>query len=569
MDNQRLFTWGLFGLMLFVCWNAWQIDYGPKPPSAPVETTAAAGPESVATIPGERTEAPAIGNSLPEVAQQSVADTPVAAANAATTASRDTIRVQTDVLDVTIDLVSGDIVGAVLKKYPVDKKREDDLVTLLAPSGTQSGRFQTGLIFNGQSDGSPTHFVQYQAAKRDFTLADGTESLAVPLTWQAANGATVTKEFVFHRGLYQVDLTFSVNNSTAEAINAVPYGRIVRQAVVPERSMVDVDTYSFTGPVTFDGDTYDKHDIDDLQDGDQVSFSTANGWIAAIQHHFVVALVPEPSNAWNYKVSADQNDFLVGAIGNAAAIDIAAGSSSSLPMTLFVGPKLQSQLAAIAPKLKLTVDYGILTLLAQPLFWLLEKVHELVKNWGVAIILATFLIKLAFYRLTAASGRSMAKMRELQPRLKKLQERYADDRQALSREMMDLYKKEKINPAAGCLPLLIQMPFFLAFYWVLLESVEMRQAPFMLWINDLSSRDPFFVLPLLMGVAMFFQQKLNPAPADPIQAKVMSFLPVVFTVFFAFFPAGLVLYWLTNTLLSIAQQWRINKLVHAEQAARA
>jgi YidC/Oxa1 family membrane protein insertase len=233
------------------------------------------------------------------------------------------------------------------------------------------------------------------------------------------------------------------------------------------------------------------------------------------------------------------------------------------PVQLFVGPKLQDQLAATGNELELTVDYGMLTILAQPLFWLLSKVHSFVNNWGLSIILVTLLIKLAFYKLTQASGRSMAKMRKLQPRMKALQERFKDDRQALSQAMMELYKREKVNPAAGCLPILIQMPFFFAFYWVLIESVEIRQAPFMLWITDLSSRDPFFVLPLLMGAAMLMQTRLNPAPPDPVQAKVMQIMPVAFTALFAFFPAGLVLYWLTNTALSILQQWRINKVIEA------
>jgi YidC/Oxa1 family membrane protein insertase len=234
-----------------------------------------------------------------------------------------------------------------------------------------------------------------------------------------------------------------------------------------------------------------------------------------------------------------------------------------LTENFFVGPKLQTQLKELAPELPLTVDYGILALLAQPLFWLLQQVHDFVGNWGWAIIIVTFLIKLTFYKLTEASGRSMAKMRKLQPRLQALQERYKDDRAALSQHMMELYKREKVNPAAGCLPMLIQIPFFIAFYWVLLESVEMRQAPFALWITDLSARDPYFVLPLLMGIAMFVQQKLNPAPPDPIQAKVMTILPVMFTGFFAFFPSGLVLYWLTNSVLSVIQQWNINRKMAA------
>jgi YidC/Oxa1 family membrane protein insertase len=262
-------------------------------------------------------------------------------------------------------------------------------------------------------------------------------------------------------------------------------------------------------------------------------------------------------------------DTSVASLIRSPSLIVSSGSEFTFETSAFVGPKLQSQLEQLDESLKLTVDYGWLTIISQPLFWLLSKVHLFLGNWGLSIILVTILIKMAFYKLTEASGRSMAKMREIQPRMKALQDRYKDDRQALSQAMMELYKREKVNPAAGCLPILIQMPFFLAFYWVLLESVEMRQAPFALWITDLSSRDPYFILPIIMGAAMLFQQRLNPAPADPVQAKVMQIMPIMFTGFFAFFPSGLVLYWVTNTLLSIAQQWYINKVVHEEAAARS
>jgi YidC/Oxa1 family membrane protein insertase len=285
-----------------------------------------------------------------------------------------------------------------------------------------------------------------------------------------------------------------------------------------------------------------------------------------IQHHFLIAAVPPAEGDYRYSVSAKDNVAISSTIGPVRTVS--PGTEQQFVTSLFIGPKLQNQLEQITETLKLTVDYGWLTILSQPLFWVLNKVHSVVGNWGFAIILVTTLIKALFYKLTQASGRSMAKMREIQPRMKALQDRYKDDRQALSQAMMELYKREKVNPAAGCLPILIQMPFFLAFYWVLLESVEMRQAPFMLWITDLSSRDPYFILPLIMGAAMFFQQKLNPAPADPVQAKVMQIMPVMFTGFFAFFPSGLVLYWVTNTCLSIAQQWRINKVVHEEAERR-
>ena len=331
--------------------------------------------------------------------------------------------------------------------------------------------------------------------------------------------------------------------------------------------MFDVDSYSFIGPIVYDGDKSEKLKRDDLIDDGRYEYSAQQGWIGSIQHHFLSAVVPTPGVDYKYDVAVSGNVATSSTIRR-SLVSVAPGASETFATTVFVGPKLQEQLEEIDKSLKLTVDYGWLTIISQPLFWLLSFVHGYVANWGVAIIIVTFLIKLAFYKLTESSGRSMAKMRQIQPRMKALQDRYKDDRQALSQAMMELYKREKVNPAAGCLPILIQMPFFLAFYWVLLESVEMRQAPFALWITDLSTRDPYFILPLIMGAAMFGQQKLNPAPADPVQAKVMQIMPVMFTVFFAFFPSGLVLYWVTNTLLSIAQQWRVNKVVEAESKAQ-
>jgi len=326
--------------------------------------------------------------------------------------------------------------------------------------------------------------------------------------------------------------------------------------------MFDVDSYSFVGPVVYDGKKYDKLDADDLRE-EPLDQLITGGWIASIQHHFLAAAVPAAEPARKYTGTYDGTNTLVRVI-DATVTTIAPGDRQAFDATLFVGPKLQSQLVEVADRLDLTVDYGLLTVLAQPLFWLLQKIFSFIGNWGWTIIIVTLMIKLVFYKLTEKSGRSMAKMRKLAPRMKSLQERHKDDREALSRAMMDMYKREKVNPAAGCWPMLIQIPFFIAFYWVLLESVEMRQAPFMLWITDLSTRDPFFILPLLMGAAMYFQQKLNPPPPDPMQAKVMQFLPIVFTAMFAFFPAGLVLYWLTNSVLSMAQQWRINKVLGAD-----
>ncbi len=352
-----------------------------------------------------------------------------------------------------------------------------------------------------------------------------------------------------------------IENRADTAWRGASYAQMVRRHDPEGRSFMNVDSYSFTGPVLYDGDSYDKLDVGDLAE-DPITQTFQNGWYAGIQHHFLAAAIPPRDEPVRYQAATRAEQYVLTAV--APVREVPPGATGTDSWQLFVGPKLQEQLSATAEGLERAVDYGLLTVLAQPLFWVLDKVHNVVGNWGWSIIIVTLLIKLAFYKLTATSGRSMAKMRKLAPRMKTLQERYKDDRQALSQAMMDLYKKEKVNPAAGCLPILVQMPFFFAFYWVLIESVEMRQAPFMLWIDDLSQRDPFFVLPILMGAAMFLQTRINPAPPDPVQARVMQIIPLVFAVFFAFFPAGLVLYWFTNTIVSILQQWRINKLVEAD-----
>jgi YidC/Oxa1 family membrane protein insertase len=331
-----------------------------------------------------------------------------------------------------------------------------------------------------------------------------------------------------------------------------------------ERSIWRVDTLSFTGPVLYDGESFERQDFDDLA-AQPFSESVTGGWFAAIQHHFLAAAVPPSGDRYAYTASTRGQAFVLSAVGPVA--DVSAAMPLDVTFKLFVGPKLQDQLQGVGGDLERTVDYGITTPLAQPLFWVLATVEGWVQNWGLAIILVTMLIKLVFYKLTAMSGRSMAKLRKIGPRMKALQERYKDDRQALSQAMMELYKKEKVNPAAGCLPILIQMPFFFAFYWVLVESVEMRHAPFALWLQDLSARDPFFVLPALMAAAMFFQTRMSPAPPDPMQARMMQIMPLVFAAFLVLFPAGLVLYQLTNTTLSILQQWRINTIVARESAA--
>jgi YidC/Oxa1 family membrane protein insertase len=467
------------------------------------------------------------------------------------------------VLDLTINLRGGEVQRAELPRYPVDKKRPDIPVRLFNSKPPDIFLARSGLRAAGGRE-EPTHLAMYDAESDDYELESGADRLVVPLTWRSSDGIVVTKTYTFERGSYAIDIGYDVENDSDTEWQAASYVQILRHYVHVKRSMFDVETYAYRGPAIYDGSGYRKLDVED-EDEQNWSGAFAGGWMASLQHHFVAAAVPPVGETYDYSLSVDQNsDWTLSYRGPLQAI--APGGTGRFEETLFVGPKLQDQLAEVGPRLELTADYGKLTIIAQPLFWLLEKVHDFVGNWGWSIIIVTFLIKLVFYKLTETSGRSMAKMRNLTPRIKNLQERYKDDREALGRAMMEMYKREKINPLAGCLPILIQIPVFLAFYWVLLESVEMRQAPFLGWINDLSSRDPYFILPILMGVAMFGQFKLNPAPPDPMQAKVFAFMPIVMTAMMAWFPAGLVLYWLTNTLLSIAQQWKINKVV--ETAAK-
>jgi len=563
MDNQRLLIWALFAFLAWITYQTWVADFSPKPEPQATEQTADAlsAPEAVA---GDE-DLPAITDSADSGSPDALPTAPGIASEPVAKTGVPTITVSTDVLDVVISTSGGTIQGATLKGYPVAKDQPDTLVQLLATEGKEFGLIESG-VRAADGGAEATHLATFAATRQNYDLG-GADELIVPLTWRDESGVVVEKRYRFTRGGYAIGLEQVVSNGSANLWRGAEYVRIKRRSAEIERSMFNVDSYSFTGPIVYDGEKSEKLKRDDLIDDGNHEYSAQQGWFGAIQHHFLIAVVPAPGIDYKYNVAVTGDVSTSSAIRR-SLVSVAPGSAETFATTLFVGPKLQSQLEEIDESLKLTVDYGWLTIISQPLFWLLSLIYGFVQNWGVAIIIVTFLIKLAFYKLTESSGRSMAKMRQIQPRMKALQDRYKDDKQALSQAMMELYKREKVNPAAGCLPILIQMPFFLAFYWVLLESVEMRQAPFALWITDLSTRDPYFILPLIMGAAMFGQQKLNPAPADPVQAKVMQIMPIMFTVFFAFFPSGLVLYWVTNTLLSIAQQWKVNRVVEAESKAQ-
>ena len=559
MDNQRFILWVTLGFLLWLSYQAWQVDYGPQP------SETARQPEIAEPIGGLPDSLPEItveapGESLgPSSTQSSTIERLGQPRQPTQTDNAPVVHVTTDVFDLDIGLQGGDIRRAILKAYPLAKDQPDTKVSLLSADPADLYQLQTGLRTT-QGASAPDYQAWFRTNQPAYRLDDGEDELRVELHWNDGQGISAIKQYTFRRGEYGIQVETTVTNGSDASWTGADYLRIRRNNRKPERSMLDVETFSFTGPVFYDGEKYEKLDSDEIQEG-EIDGTYIDAWVASIQHHFLTAAVPLAEREYAYRGSVRQNVDELLALGPCHVIE--RGQSHTFEGSLFVGPKMTNQLEELAKGLRLTVDYGWLTIISQPLFWLLNKVHGFIGNWGWAILAVTVLLKLLFFKLTETSGKSMAKMRKLQPRIKLLQERYKDDREALSKSMMELYKREKVNPVAGCLPMLVQMPVFLAFYWVLLESVEMRQAPFMLWITDLSSRDPYFILPVLMGAAMFGQFKLNPAPPDPVQAKVFMLMPLMMTGMMAFFPSGLVLYWFSNTLLSIAQQWRINKAIEA------
>ena len=581
MPNTRILLWVALAAILYFNYESWMHDYpapgtpGSVAQSAPGTTgtlgdsvpqawNAASPPKAPATATAPATASPAATPAATGSIQTgSIPAPPTGAPAESQTSSSPPLRVTTDVLDVGINLKGGELDQADLLEYPLHKDDPHVPVRLLSHEPPASlYLLQTGLA-GGEGEAAPTHLATWTSAEKSFALAAGAKELRVPLTWTDGQGLTVTKSFVFTRGQYSIDLIYDVKNTGATPRNLVPYSQLKLHWEHASRSYFDVETYSFKGPAVYDGAKSRDLNVEKESES-KFSEVITNGWLASLQHQFVSAIVPPADQPYKYTLQTGDKEYLLSATGPVTVVP--PGASAQFREKLFVGPKLQSQLAATGPHLERTVDFGILTVLAQPLFWALNWIHGHIGNWGWSIIIVTALIKLLFYPLSQASGRSMAKMRTVAPRMKQIQETFKDDREKLGRAMMELYKKEKINPLAGCLPMLVQIPFFISFYRVLLESVEMRQAPFLLWVNDLSSRDPYFVLPLLMGAAMFAQFKLNPAPPDPMQAKIMQFMPLVMTGMMAWFPCGLVLYWLTNTLLTIAQQWRVNQVVEAEAA---
>lgn len=547
MDNLKtLFIFGLLIVSLLL-WEAWQNDYV-RPQQVATQSTPA---ESVTTT-GE------LQNELPELPTAVASDglPALPESDTATNSSTLQVRVKTDVIDAMIDLRGADIHKLALLKYPVDVELPDQPVQFLNNGRNNFFVTQSGLRAEGSA---PTHYETYTAQQTEYTLADNAETISVPFRWESDNNLTVIKTYTFTRDSYLVNVDYQIENHSGERFAAYPYAQFNR--VEPEDDTFMI--YTYTGAVfSSAGKEYEKVAFKDLEK-EEFRREANGGWTAMLQHYFVAAFIPEePSQEISlYGKSINNTNYTAGV--RFPVVVAEDGEQAQAAYQIYLGPKEHKRLESVADNLDLTVDYGILTIISKPLFIVLEWLHKLTGNWGWSIVLLTVLIKLAFYKLSAASYRSMASMRKLTPKLASLKERYGDDKQKFNQAMMDLYRTEKINPLGGCLPILVQMPVFLSFYWVLVESIELRQADFILWIHDLTAMDPYFILPVLFGLSMWFQQKLNPTPQDPAQAMMMKIFPIAFTVFFAFFPAGLVLYWVVNNLLSISQQWYITRKMGA------
>jgi YidC/Oxa1 family membrane protein insertase len=545
METTRFILLIALGLVLTMIWQAWQEDYG-NDVSVQVTDTSIPEPvldQSLAALP----EAPETKTNSNEAPSLSAID------NAEGLKGK-IVRVKTDVLDIEINTQGGTVQRAALLNYPVSKDDEKEKVVLLKNEDNRFYLIQGGLLSKGTQ---VNHKDIFNSDKDNYSLA-GNNSVSVPLYWESEDGLRVVKTLTFYKGEYIADISYEIENGSSEDWAGSAYAQINRTQPTEAESGSKF-IYTYTGAVVSSPEKrYEKVDFGDIED-DKLSVDISNGWAAMLQHYFVTALIPgsKEDQYRYYTLNPDKKSYVIGAV--TPSKNISPGASEKINHRFYVGPKLQKEMSEYAEGLELTVDYGIFWFLAKPVFWALDHIHDVVKNWGWSIVLVTLLLKLLFFKLSAAGYRSMANMRRVQPRLLDIRDRYKDDRTQLNQAMMNLYKEEKINPLGGCFPILIQIPVFISLYWVLLESVELRQADFILWINDLSSADPYFVLPLLMGLTMYIQQKLNPAPMDPVQAKVMSVLPVVFTIFFAFFPSGLVLYWVVNNALSIAQQWVITR----------
>lgn len=581
MDIQRSILIVALAIVSYMMVLQWNQDYGQG--ALPTQTAAVSGtvPSLPDTTAGEKT---ANGDDIPTAAPAadsgSISVAPVAV-------SDQLIRVKTDVLDLAIDPRGGDVVELQLPQYPRRQDHPDVPFQLFDNGSERTYLAQSGLIGSKAPDKSSGRAL-WSSDKQRYELAEGQDQLQVDLKL-SEDGVNYIKRFTFTRGLnpecsakeqqlkkpgcvdpasYQMTVSYLIDNQTDKVWSGNMFAQLKRDDSDDPSSTTATGTATYLGGALWTADEpYTKVSMSDI-DKKALKETVEGGWVAWLQHYFVTAWIPDKGTTNQVQTRKDsQGNYIVGFTG--PAVQVPAGGQGEVSAILYAGPKLQGHLKTLSPGLELTVDYGILWFLAQPIFWLLEHIHSILGNWGWSIIVLTIIIKLIFFPLSAASYKSMARMRAVAPKLALLKEQHGDDRQKMSQAMMELYKKEKINPLGGCLPILVQMPVFLALYWTLLESVEMRQAPWMFWITDLAIKDPFFILPIIMGATMFIQQQLNPTPPDPMQAKVLKLMPIIFTFFFLWFPAGLVLYWVVNNVLSIAQQWYITRKIEAATKAAA
>ncbi|WP_172148062.1 membrane protein insertase YidC [Pseudomonas tumuqii] len=581
MDIQRSILIVALAIVSYMMVLQWNQDYG----QAALPTQTAAVSSTVPSLPDTTVSAKtANGDDIPTAAPAadsgSISVAPVAV-------SDQLIRVKTDVLDLAIDPRGGDVVELRLPQYPRRQDHPDVPFQLFDNGSERTYLAQSGLIGSNAPDKSSGRAL-WSSDQQSYALAEGQDQLQVDLKL-SEDGVNYIKRFTFKRGLnpecsakeqqlkkpgcvdpasYQMTVSYLIDNQSGKAWSGNMFAQLKRDGSDDPSSTTATGTATYLGGALWTADEpYKKVSMKDI-DKQVFKETVEGGWVAWLQHYFVTAWIPEKGSANQVQTRKDsQGNYIVGFTG--PAVQVAPGAQGEISAILYAGPKLQGHLKTLSPGLELTVDYGILWFLAQPIFWLLEHIHSILGNWGWSIIVLTIIIKLIFFPLSAASYKSMARMRAVAPKLALLKEQHGDDRQKMSQAMMELYKKEKINPLGGCLPILVQMPVFLALYWTLLESVEMRQAPWMFWITDLAIKDPFFILPIIMGATMFIQQQLNPTPPDPMQAKVLKLMPIIFTFFFLWFPAGLVLYWVVNNVLSIAQQWYITRKIEAATKAAA
>ena len=556
MDTQRLLLYMALSFLGLILYQTWQQDY--HAPEIDTTTVATDGVTPLEPAPVDLPQAAGTPAQAAETAAVPATDSAAAAPS---------VRVKTDVLDVSISSVGGTIESVLLLDYPVSIEKPDEPFTLGSAKPSRFLAAESGLQSRA-NEPAPTHLTQLlSTGPSEIIMSDG-GSVSVPFTWASESGVEVTKTLTLKAGSYEIDVEYNIVNNSSEAWPVNQYRQLKRKRATKDEKQQFVNTY-IGAVISNDEDVYNKVTLGDIED-ENLNEVVTNGWVAMIQHYFATAWIPtqnENNTAYTRFVSAAENRYIIGMVSDTQSVP--AGGSAKFSTKAFVGPKIQKTLGAAAPNLDLTVDYGWLSIIARPLFWLLDKIHSIVGNWGWAIIFTTVVIKAVFYKLSEASYKSMARMKLLQPKLASLKERYGDDRAKMGQATMEMYKKEKVNPLGGCLPMLVQIPVFIALYWTLLESVELRQAPWMFHIKDLSIKDPLFILPVLMAVSMYIQQKLNPAPVDPIQAKVFQFLPLIFGVFFAMFPAGLVLYWVVNNTLSIMQQYYITRYVIGDGTKKA